>query len=91
VTWTEVNAGEELDEEMRKRLEELGYVDGGHVYRFLTARPDLDSILDDIENETGLSFRGGEDGHASLEGNVLKITSKEEIPEAKVEGIEKIC
>jgi len=76
--------------EMRRRLEELGYLGGGHFYEFLTARSDLDSILDDIESETGLRFRGSKDGHASLGGNTLRITSKEEIPDPDLEGIEKV-
>lgn len=76
-------------EEMRERLEDLGYIDGGKVYEFITARSDLDSILDDIESETGLRFREGEDGHAELGGNTLRITSKEEVPDPELEDIEK--
>jgi len=89
VTWTEVDADTEFDEQMRERLEELGYTGGGHVYEFLTTRADLDSILDDIEDATGLRFREGADGHASLAGNTLRITSKEKIADSKLEDIEK--
>jgi len=78
-------------EEMRERLEELGYVGGGHVYEFHTLRTDLDSILDDIEGETGLRFREGKDGHAQLAGDTLRITSKEEIPDSKLKGIGNVC
>lgn len=91
MTWTELNTGERFDEEMRKRLEELGYTGGGHVYEFFTARTDLDSVLDDIQNEIGLRFREGDDGHASLRGNTLRITSKEEVPDSKLREIEELC
>jgi len=56
----------------------------------LTVREDLDSILDDIEDNTSLRFREGENGHASLGGSTLRITSKEEIPDSKLEEMEKI-
>lgn len=86
-----VDVEEEFNEQMRRRLEELGYVDGGRVYKFPTVREDLDSILDDIESVTGLKFKEGEDGHAQLAGNALRITSKEEVPDPKLEKIEKAC
>jgi len=73
--------------EMKERLEELGYIDGGHVYEFRTLRTDLDPMLEDIEDETGLRFRGGDDGHAELAGDSLRITSKEKLSESQVEGI----
>lgn len=76
---------------MKERLEELGYLKGGHFYEFHTRRTDLDSILDDIESETGLRFREGKDGHATLGGSTLRITSREEIPDPKLEEIEKVC
>jgi len=91
VTRTEVDTEAEFDEQMRERLEELGYTGGGHVYEFLTAKADLDSILDDIEDATGLRFREGADGHASLAGDTLRITSKEEIANSKLEDIERLC
>jgi len=91
MTRTEVDMEAEFDEQMRERLEELGYTGGGHVYEFLTARADLDSILNDIEDAVGLRFREGEDGHASLAGSTLRITSKEEIPKTRLEEIEKVC
>jgi len=78
-------------EEMKERLKDLGYIDGGHLYEFFTPRVDLDSILDDIEDNTGLRFREGDDGHASLGENTLRITSKEEIPDSELEEIEKAC
>jgi len=90
MTRAEPDAEEEFGEEMRERLKELGYMSGGHVYEFLTARSDLDSVLDDIESKTELRFREGDDGHASLAGNTLRITSKEEIPDSKLKDIEKV-
>jgi len=75
---------------MKERLEQLGYIDGGHVYEFRTLRTDLDSVLDDIEDETGLRFRKGEDGHASLGRDRLRITSKEELSDSKLESIKNI-
>jgi len=91
MTRTKVDVGEEFDEEMKERLKELGYIGGGHVYKFLTVRMDLDSILDDIEGNTGLRFRGGENGHASLTRNTLRITSKEELRGSELEKIEEVC
>jgi len=88
MTRAKLDAEEAFDEETRKRLKELGYMEGGYVYEFLTLRRNLDLILDDIEAETDLRFRGGEDGHASLGGNVLRITSKKEVPKSKVKDIE---
>jgi len=90
MTWRKV-PDEERAEGVRERLEELGYLGGGHAYEFLTVRKDLDSVLDDIESETGLRFREGEDGHAQLAGNTLRIVSKEETPDSKLEKIEKVC
>jgi len=84
------SAEEAFDEETRNRLEELGYINGGCVYEFPTLRRDLDLILDDIEDETGLRFKEGTDGHASFSRNTLRLTSKEEIPDSKLEEIEKI-
>jgi len=91
MTWIETDAEEEFGGDARERLEELGYVGGGRVYKFPTVRGDLDSLLDDIESETGLRFREGDDGHATLGGSTLRITSKEEIPDSKLEEMEKIC
>jgi len=85
VTWDEA----EIEEETRGRLEELGYMNGGHAYEFVTPREDLDALLGDIENATGLNFRKGDDGHATLSGSTLRITSKREIPDSELEEIEK--
>jgi len=91
MTWIEMDTGEEFDREMRERLEDLGYIGGGHIYEFLTARRELSSLLDDIEDGTGLKFRDGADGHASLGGNTLRITSKKEIPDSQLKEIEDVC
>jgi len=90
MTQTKRNTGEIYGEEMKKRLKELGYIKGGQVYEFSTLRTDLDSILDDIEDGASLRFKEGDDGHASLGGNTLRITSKKEIPDSKLKEIEKI-
>jgi len=86
-----VGSDDTRTEEMRERLEELGYTNGGVVYEFFTPRTDLDSILDDIEDETGLRFKEGDDGHAQLAGNTLEITSKREILDSRLGEIENVC
>jgi len=93
MTRAKVDLEREFGEDMRdvrKRLEELGYTGGGHIYDFFTARLNLDLVLDDIESETGLRFREGDDGHAQLAGGILRITSKEKIPDSELEKIEKV-
>jgi len=79
------------DGEMRERLESLGYTDGGHVYELEGVSGDLDEILADIEDATGLRFREGEDGHAELDsrGN-LRIVSKEPLSHGEEESIKNI-
>jgi len=79
---------EERTQELKERLKELGYLEGGHAYEFSTVHSDLDLILDKVEDETGLRFREGDDGHASLVGNTLRITSKEELSDSELEKIE---
>lgn len=79
---------EERSEELKERLKELGYMDGGYAYEFFTIYSDLDLILDRVEDETGLRFREGDDGHASLGGNTLRITSKEGLSDSELEKVE---
>jgi len=96
MTWRKIDTEEELDrighdEEVRRRLEELGYLDGGHVYIFhapLSGPEDLDDILAGIRDKTGKNFTEGDDGHASLAGNELKVVSKEELSESEVREID---
>jgi len=84
------NRLEDLDPEgeLRRRLEELGYAGGGHFYEFFTTVRDLDEILDLIREETSLNFTEGDDGHATLTGNRLRITSRKELSESEVRKIE---
>jgi len=98
MTWKKIDTEEGLEgighsEEMRERLEDLGYLGGGHVYVFhspLSEAEDLDDILAEIRDKTERNFTEGDDGHATLAGNKLRIVSKEELSESEVEEIEKI-
>jgi len=98
MAWKKVDTEEGLerighDKEVRERLEELGYLDGGHVYIFhspLSGPEDLDDILAEIREETGKNFTEGDDGHAQLTGNKLRIVSKEGLSELETEKMDEI-
>jgi len=79
---------EERAEGMKERLQDLGYVNGGHVYEFFAPASDLDELLADIREEAGLNFTEGDDGHATLSRDTLRITSREELSETELKGIE---
>jgi len=98
VTWRKIDTEEGLerighDEEMRERLEDLGYLDGGHVYVFhtpLSGPGDLDDILAEIREGIGKNFTEGDDGHATISGDELRVVSKEELSELEVREIDGI-
>jgi len=98
MTWKKVDTEGGLerighDGEMRERLKDLGYLGGGHVYVFrslLSGPEDLDDILAEIRDKTAKNFTEGDDGHASLLGNELRIVSKEELSESEIREIDEI-
>jgi len=85
---TDLGATEEGAKEMRERLRELGYADGGHLYEFDSRRTDLSEAAEEIEEETGLKFVDGEDGH--MTSPPLRITSKRELTNDQLRKIEEV-
>jgi len=75
------------DEELRRRLEALGYEEGGYVYKFPIKNANFTQLIYEIEKASGLLFLALH-GHASYDGETLEITSRRKLTSEELTKIE---
>ena len=84
-----IGPGRIEDEDVRRRLAKLGYVDGGSVYRFRIKGANFVQLQHEVDKAVGLCFFGP-DGHASYDGQVYEIVSRKPLGSEVIKAIEEV-